>query len=91
MAKAQTERPFAPAGFFSFRTPLLPFDELEAFGRDVATATGLTFVANVQAKRDAAGHPALLFAPSLADSDGNGSGERHPGSVAGERERAHAR
>jgi carbamoyl-phosphate synthase large subunit len=34
--------------------------ELEAFGRDVATATGLTFVANVQAKRDAAGHPALL-------------------------------
>jgi carbamoyl-phosphate synthase large subunit len=34
--------------------------ELEAFGRDVATATGLTFVANVQAKRDAAGRPALL-------------------------------
>jgi thiopeptide-type bacteriocin biosynthesis protein len=31
MAKAP-ERPFAPAGFFSFRTPLLPFEELEAFG-----------------------------------------------------------
>lgn len=34
--------------------------ELEAFGRGVVTATGLTFVANVQAKRDAAGRPALL-------------------------------
>jgi carbamoyl-phosphate synthase large subunit len=33
---------------------------LEAFGRDVAAATGLTFVANVQAKRDAEGRPALL-------------------------------
>ena len=32
MAKIPSERPFAPAGFFSFRTPLLPFDELEAFG-----------------------------------------------------------
>jgi thiopeptide-type bacteriocin biosynthesis protein len=31
MAKAP-DRPFAPAGFFSFRTPLLPFEELEAFG-----------------------------------------------------------
>jgi thiopeptide-type bacteriocin biosynthesis protein len=30
MAKA--ERPFVPASFFSFRTPLLPFEELEAFG-----------------------------------------------------------
>ena len=29
---AKTERPFAPAGFFSFRTPLLPFEELESFG-----------------------------------------------------------
>ncbi len=34
--------------------------ELEAFGRAVAEATGVTFVANVQAKRDAAGRPALL-------------------------------
>jgi carbamoyl-phosphate synthase large subunit len=34
--------------------------ELEAFGRAVATATGVTFVANVQAKRDAGGRPALL-------------------------------
>ncbi len=32
MAKPSAERPFAPSGFFSFRTPLLPFDELEAFG-----------------------------------------------------------
>ena len=32
MAKAAPESPFTPAGFFSFRTPLLPFEELEAFG-----------------------------------------------------------
>ena len=30
--KPAAERPFVPAGFFSFRTPLLPFEELEAFG-----------------------------------------------------------
>ena len=34
--------------------------ELEAFGRTVAEATGITFVANVQCKRDTAGRPALL-------------------------------
>jgi carbamoyl-phosphate synthase large subunit len=34
--------------------------ELEAFGRTVAEATGITYVANVQAKRDARGRPALL-------------------------------
>jgi carbamoyl-phosphate synthase large subunit len=34
--------------------------ELEAFGRAVAEAAGVTFVANVQAKRDAGGRPALL-------------------------------
>jgi carbamoyl-phosphate synthase large subunit len=34
--------------------------ELEAFGRAVAEATGITYVANVQAKRDARGRPALL-------------------------------
>jgi carbamoyl-phosphate synthase large subunit len=34
--------------------------ELEAFGRTVAEATGISFVANVQAKRDAGGRPALL-------------------------------
>jgi carbamoyl-phosphate synthase large subunit len=34
--------------------------ELESFGRAVAEATGITYVANVQAKRDAAGRPALL-------------------------------
>ena len=33
---------------------------LEAFGAAVATAVGLTGVANVQARRDAAGRPALL-------------------------------
>jgi carbamoyl-phosphate synthase large subunit len=34
--------------------------EVEAFGRAVAQATGVTFVANVQCKRDASGAPALL-------------------------------
>jgi carbamoyl-phosphate synthase large subunit len=34
--------------------------ELESFGRAVAEATGITYVANVQVKRDAAGRPALL-------------------------------
>ena len=34
--------------------------ELESFGRIVAEKTGLTYVANVQVKRDAAGRPALL-------------------------------
>jgi carbamoyl-phosphate synthase large subunit len=34
--------------------------ELESFGRAVAEATGITFVANVQCKRDEAGRPALL-------------------------------
>jgi carbamoyl-phosphate synthase large subunit len=34
--------------------------EIEEFGRAVASATGLTYVANVQCRRDRAGHPALL-------------------------------
>jgi carbamoyl-phosphate synthase large subunit len=34
--------------------------EVEWFGRAVAQATGVTFVANVQCKRDGAGAPALL-------------------------------
>jgi carbamoyl-phosphate synthase large subunit len=34
--------------------------ELERFGADVAAVTGLTYVANVQFRRDAAGRPALL-------------------------------
>jgi carbamoyl-phosphate synthase large subunit len=34
--------------------------ELESFGRAVAEATGITYVANVQVKRDAAGRAALL-------------------------------
>jgi carbamoyl-phosphate synthase large subunit len=35
-------------------------EELSSFGRDVAEATGITYVANVQCRRDAAGRPALL-------------------------------
>lgn len=34
--------------------------ELELFGTRVATATGLTYIANVQCRRDRAGRPALL-------------------------------
>jgi carbamoyl-phosphate synthase large subunit len=34
--------------------------ELERFGAEVAAVTGLTYVANVQFRRDAAGRPALL-------------------------------
>ena len=34
--------------------------ELEQFGSAVVTATGLTYIANVQARRDTAGRPALL-------------------------------
>jgi carbamoyl-phosphate synthase large subunit len=34
--------------------------ELERFGRTVAQATGITYVANVQCKRDHAGNPALV-------------------------------
>jgi carbamoyl-phosphate synthase large subunit len=34
--------------------------ELEHLGASVATATGLTYIANVQARRDTAGRPALL-------------------------------
>jgi carbamoyl-phosphate synthase large subunit len=34
--------------------------ELEQFGSAVVTATGLTYIANVQARRDAADRPALL-------------------------------
>lgn len=33
---------------------------LERFGADVMTAAGLTYIANVQARRDTAGRPALL-------------------------------
>jgi carbamoyl-phosphate synthase large subunit len=35
-------------------------EELSSFGRAVAEATGITYVANVQCKRDADGRPALL-------------------------------
>jgi thiopeptide-type bacteriocin biosynthesis protein len=39
MAKASSApaaRPFSPSGFFAFRTPLLPFEELEAFSEGLA-------------------------------------------------------
>jgi lantibiotic biosynthesis protein len=35
MAKPNPDRPFIPSGFFAFRTPLLPFEELEAFSADL--------------------------------------------------------
>lgn len=43
MAKA-SDRPFAPAGFFSFRTPLLPFEELEAFAEGLEAPAALAAV-----------------------------------------------
>ncbi len=42
---AKTERPFVPAGFFSFRTPLLPFEELEAFGEGLEAPAALASAA----------------------------------------------
>ncbi len=54
---AKTERPFVPAGFFSFRTPLLPFEELEAF------AEGL------EAPAAASGDPERLEAALAADRE----------------------
>jgi thiopeptide-type bacteriocin biosynthesis protein len=44
MAKASSTpaaRPFSPSGFFAFRTPLLPFEELEAFGEGLAAPAAL--------------------------------------------------
>src|SRR4029077_14710300 len=35
MAKPSPERPFNPSSFFAFRTPLLPYEELEAFSADL--------------------------------------------------------
>ncbi|HEX6900129.1 MAG TPA: lantibiotic dehydratase [Thermoanaerobaculia bacterium] len=42
MAKKSPERPYAPADFFAFRTPLLPYEELEAWseGLEAAAAAG---------------------------------------------------
>ncbi|HEX9942701.1 MAG TPA: lantibiotic dehydratase [Thermoanaerobaculia bacterium] len=42
MAKAAPDRPFTPADFFAFRTPLLPFEELEAWseGLEAPAAVG---------------------------------------------------
>src|SRR3954470_17833074 len=50
------ERPFAPSGFFAFRTPLLPFEELEAFSAGLE-APG------------AAGDPEALEAALAADRE----------------------
>src|SRR5436309_15937776 len=41
MAKPAPVRPFLPASFFAFRTPLLPFEELEAFGEGLAAPAAL--------------------------------------------------
>jgi len=35
MAKPTAEKPFSPSSFFAFRTPLLPYEELEAFSADL--------------------------------------------------------
>ncbi|HEX4962391.1 MAG TPA: lantibiotic dehydratase [Thermoanaerobaculia bacterium] len=56
MAKPILEKPFVPAGFFAFRTPLLPFEELEAF------SAGLEAPA-------AAGDPEALAAAIAADRE----------------------
>jgi lantibiotic biosynthesis protein len=42
MAKKSPERPYAPSGFFAFRTPLLPYEELEAWseGLEASNAAG---------------------------------------------------
>ncbi|MFY9823701.1 MAG: lantibiotic dehydratase, partial [Thermoanaerobaculia bacterium] len=41
MAKPIPERPFNPSSFFAFRTPLLPYEELEAFSADLAAPAAL--------------------------------------------------
>ena len=45
MAKATPDRPFTPSGFFAFRTPLLPFEELEArYKSDISETAEKVFV-----------------------------------------------
>lgn len=56
--KAGTERPYKLADFFAFRTPLLPFEELETWGE------GLEVPAALQA-----GDPEALEAALAADRD----------------------
>jgi thiopeptide-type bacteriocin biosynthesis protein len=41
MAKPSPERPFNPSSFFAFRTPLLPYEELEAFSADLEAPAAL--------------------------------------------------
>ncbi len=36
-SKSASEFPFAPSGFFAFRTPLYPYEELEAWGAGLAS------------------------------------------------------
>ena len=38
MADAKTERDFVPSGFFAFRTPFLPYEELEAWAAGLSAA-----------------------------------------------------
>ena len=48
MAKAtpRPDRPFVPSGFFAFRTPLLPFEELEAFAEGLQAPAALAAAAD---------------------------------------------
>lgn len=39
--QAVSDRPFTPADFFAFRTPLLPFEELEAWGEGLKAPAAL--------------------------------------------------
>jgi thiopeptide-type bacteriocin biosynthesis protein len=41
MPKAGSDRPFLPSDFFAFRTPLLPFEELEAWGEGLEAPAAL--------------------------------------------------
>ena len=54
MAKKSPERPYIPADFFAFRTPLLPYEELEAWGEGLEAPS-------------AAGDPERLEAAVAAD------------------------
>lgn len=56
MAKKSQERPYAPSGFFAFRTPLLPYEELEAWSEGLEAP-------------DAAGDPQRLEAAVAADRE----------------------
>lgn len=56
--QAGPDRPFKPADFFAFRTPLLPFEELEAWGEGLEVPAAL-----------ASGEPERLEAALAADRE----------------------